>query len=412
LRPFRSFGSDLVRESRDFLTAYFDFARDEFCPDDFHYWTGVSVVAGALERKVWLNQSGRFTYPNLYVFLVAKPGEGKTTASDLGIDFLKELQDSGGRPGVSILPAKMSDAFFEQKMAHSNKFTYQGEEHIHCSHFFYVSEAENSLKEMTGGGELTAALTEFYDCPKNWKRGTKKDGETSAINVCCNALVGITYSCLSRVVLPDQKIMGGFASRILYVAHSRKKVRNVKWEVASRRTDLRIKLQSDLQHIHNLKGQFSVSREFGQAFEDWFPLNDQERADMKSERLQSLAARRQTNILKLAMVCSVSESDDLRLEKDHWDRALELLQSVEKNMPDIFEAAANVSNQSGAYLIALRSAQREGGVGRSALLNSLISRGLEMEKASQTLEALIATGKLLLMGNGKYEAIGDLDEYL
>jgi len=401
-----------VREFPDFLNSYFEFARDEFCPDDFHFWTGVSIVAGALERKVWLNQSGRHTFPNLYIFLVARPGEGKTTASDLGIELLKELQTPAGTPGVSILPAKMSDAFFEAKMANQSKFTYGGQEHIHCSHFFYVSEAENSLKEMTGGGELTAALTEFYDCPKLWKRGTKKDGEVSAINVCCNALVGITFSCLSRVVLPEQKIMGGFASRILYVAHSRKKIRKVKWEVAGRRSDLRQKLLADLQRIHNLRGQFSVTREFGQAFEDWFPLNDQERADMKSERMQSLAARRQTNILKLAMICSVSESDAMRLEKKHWDRALELLQSAEKNMPDIFDAAASVDNQSGAYLITMRAAQRDGGIAHAQLLNSLISRGLDMEKAELTIKGLVATKKLALSGNGTYQAIGDLDEYL
>lgn len=369
-------------------------------------------MAGALERKVWLNQSGRMSFPNLYIFLVARPGEGKTTASDLGIDFLKDLQTTSGAPGVSILPAKMSDAFFEAKMAHSKKFAWNGQEHIHCSHFFYVSEAENSLKEMTGGGELTAALTEFYDCPKMWKRGTKKDGETSAINLCCNALVGITFSCLSRVVLPDQKIMGGFASRILYIAHSRKKIRKVKWEVAGRRTDVRVKLAADLQHIHNLRGQFSVSHEFGKAFEDWFPVNDQERADMKSERMQSLAARRQTNILKLAMICSVSEDDSLRLEKKHWDRALELLTAAEKNMPDIFDAAANVEHQSGANLIALRTAQRDGGISLPTLMNTLVSRGLDYGKAEATIKGLVAGNKLRLNGNGSYEAVGNLDEYL
>lgn len=405
-----------MRQFPDFLTAYFDFARDEFCPDDFHYWTGISILAGSLERKVWLNQSGRHTYPNMYIFLVAKPGEGKTTASDLGISLLRELQTPNGTPAVSILPAKMSDAFFEQKMAHSSKFVWNGKEHIHCSHFFYVSEAENSLREMTGGGELTAALTEFYDCPTVWKRGTKKDGEVTANNICCNALVGITFSCLHRVVLPDQRVMGGFASRIMYIAHSQKKVRQVKWEIASRHEELKHRLIADLQHIANLRGQFTVSREFGEAFEKWFPVNDEERAAMKSERLQSLAARRQTNILKLAMIVSVSESDSLRLEKKHWDRALTLLQGAEKNMPDIFDAAANIDTQNGAYLIALRAVQTVGRLEHGTLFNRLTSRGLDRAKAENTISGLLQAKKLALITGGTqgpaYEVIGDLDEYL
>lgn len=400
-----------MRQFPDFLSAYASYSVDNFCPDSFHFWTGVSIVAGALERKVWVNQSGRLTYPNLYVFLIANPGEGKTTASDLGVnDFLRELRSSNETQAISLLPAQMTDAFFAAKMAHSSKFIYNGEEHTHCSHFLYVSEAENSLKELSGGGELTAALTDFYDCPKKWVKGTIGNGEVHSQNLCCNALVGCTFAYLGQLI-PESKIMGGFASRILYVAHNDLKIRKVSWEVSSRSLEAKRKLIADLQSINNLTGQFSVAPEFGAAFEAWFPTHDAARRAMSSERMQAFQARKPTNLLKLAMICCVSESGDMVLRQEHWDRALSLVEQTEKNLPLILDAAASVKDQSGANLIVLRSAQRRR-CSRVELIAKLSQKGMGFVQAAETVDGMVNIGKLILDAKTRtYELVGDLEGY-
>lgn len=391
-----------MKNYEDWLSAYFTYAKDGFCPDRFHFWTGVSVVAGALERKVWINQKGRHTFPNLYCFLIAHPGEGKSTASDIGVfDFLRALKTPEGKDSISVLPAQMSDAYFAQKMAHRSKFYVGAQELIQCSHYFYISEASNSLKELSGGGELTAALTDFYDCPRKWVKGTVGKGEVIAENLCCNALVGCTFSYLKEM-FPDERIMGGFASRILYVAAKETKTRYAKWEPDGRNPLTRDKLLDDLQMINNLKGQFTVTPEYGATFEDWFPKHDAARRSMKSEREQAFMARKHTNILKLSMVCAASEHT-LRLEKKHWERALEIYAEVESGLGLILDSAATPDTQLGVTHILKMLIRRGGGSITTRGLNSgLLAQGVPKEVAEHTLSQLMAAGEIHVQGASYY----------
>ena len=49
-------------------------------------WVGVSTIAGALRRKVWIDQAYFKWYPNFYIILVAPPGiVAKSTTASLGM---------------------------------------------------------------------------------------------------------------------------------------------------------------------------------------------------------------------------------------------------------------------------------------------------------------------------------------
>lgn len=49
-------------------------------PEIFRQWGGISCVAGASERKVWIRSMKMDLYPNLYTILVAPPGISKSVA--------------------------------------------------------------------------------------------------------------------------------------------------------------------------------------------------------------------------------------------------------------------------------------------------------------------------------------------
>ena len=58
----------MSRNFENFVDAYFDYTKDGYVPDKFHFWCALSTVAAAMERKCWLPWAGKFmTYPNLYM---------------------------------------------------------------------------------------------------------------------------------------------------------------------------------------------------------------------------------------------------------------------------------------------------------------------------------------------------------
>lgn len=407
------------RNFPDFLTAYFDYARDNFSPDSFHKWVGVACVAGALERRVWVEQSRRKTFPNLYVFLVSIPGEGKSSAGDLGmLRLLRKVRRENTK--VSFLPDQMTEAAFIDSMQNVTFFlknvvdeqgNWRVDQEPQCAHFLYASEASNSLKELAGGGEITAALTEFYDCRDVWSKKTKGGGETPLNNICCNLLAGSTFSHMN-VLFPPSRILGGFASRIIYVANRDTKGRKIKWEQDERSPETEAKLLTDLTRIFELSGQFSVTEEFAREYVAFFEQYDGGRRGLKDERMQAFLSRRHTNMLKLAMICSVSESDSLLLERRHWDRALTFLPEMDKSLDLVMDSAANVADQSGINYKIMRVLKQSGGnISNANLLRKCHDAGITPAALRDTILLMRESGQLGF-SNGTYVLAADPDNNL
>jgi hypothetical protein len=104
--------------SGDFITDFVAFTEDDWSPELFRRWTAISMVAAALERRVWVKTGPRVTFPNLYTFLIGRPGAGKGV-----IDRAKTIMRSVLMPGtkdpafwmspVDMTAAGMVDALVE-----------------------------------------------------------------------------------------------------------------------------------------------------------------------------------------------------------------------------------------------------------------------------------------------------------
>jgi hypothetical protein len=60
-----------MRQLSDWLRAYCDYASYGEAPMKMHFWSGVVAVAGALRRRVWIDQVYFKWHTNMYVVLVA-----------------------------------------------------------------------------------------------------------------------------------------------------------------------------------------------------------------------------------------------------------------------------------------------------------------------------------------------------
>lgn len=408
----------MARRTPNFLDAFTDYADNGFAPRIFHKWSGISIIAGALERKVWLPWDDTFSYyPNLFIFLVAHPGIGKSSALDKATGLLQEMNRiSAG--GLHFVPSQVTEAKFIDLMSRAASFEIGSKITYHSSGYYFASEASNSLKNLFG--DFIACMTDFYDCPKFWEKATVKDGTRTLNNVCFNLIAGTTFDYLGKIVT-DANVMGGFASRVTYVMFRDKLIRNPQFQggedvESPERLEFRQALLADLADIHSMVGRFTGTPEFGKRFEAWYPTYETERQNLESEKMQSLMVRKQTTIFKLCMVLSASESSDRVLREHHWDRAVELLDSVETDLPGMLRESKAGQTQSQLGLMQAIFSCFPGGrdseATATAVRNSLHMRGFKPQEIEGNLAYMIKNGSLANGAAGAFKLLVDPDSHL
>lgn len=395
------------RSFPNFMEAYLEYAHNTHIPPQFNEWSCLSIIAGALERKVWLPWDDTYAfYPNIYVLLVSLPGDGKSIALNKAVGLLQEMNGKRNENRLNVMPNQVTEAKFIELMGNGRSFVdnSSGKEltYMQNAGYYYASEASNSLKNVFG--DFIACLTDFYDCPPLWSRATKKDGKTIVLkNVCVNLLAGSTFDYLGKLV-SDDNIMGGFASRLLYIVSRNKEITDQSFQLGQigpeekqLRSTYRDALVSDLHQISQLTGPVFATPEFGKAWEAWWPSFERQRRSMASEKAQSIMARTNTNVLKVAILLSAAESNDKMLKLHHWEKALALVQGVQEQAPGIFresrakatdKTGGNVTNAIMQHILANPKITYEN------VINSLTTQGFSRTTLTQTMQALLDGNKI------------------
>jgi len=385
------------RNFPSFLEAYERYAADGFCPDEFHKWIGISILAAALERKVTLKQGKIHHVPNLYVMLVSHPAVGKSTAMDRGVELIEELRKSN--PKFRIIPNQATEPALIDMMKIVENFPVgaAGTLLAHSSGYFYASEASASALQNTCG-DFVSAMTAFYDCPKYFRKKLKGDQFATEIeNACMNMLAGATFNYLQELV-NERSVMGGFASRLIYVVNKDRKVRSGKWDGDGQLdTSMKAKLIADLIRINKLAGPARPTTGFITKFEKWQPEFDKELIALDSEKRESILSRKGTHLIKLSILLSVSESDDLIITEKHFDQAKELIDRVTADNDFIIGKSmlVNKESQSGANYLIVSIMEKYGGrMTRKDLNREIMTNGNNTNQLSDTVEAMLRSGIL------------------
>src|ERR1017187_8934684 len=101
------------RRLEDFIQTFVEYTANLGVPTIFRKWTAISLIGAVLEQKVWVKTS-RALHPNMYVFLVAHPGVGKTRIISEGRMLASKLEELHLGP-VSMTFASLVDALSNAK---------------------------------------------------------------------------------------------------------------------------------------------------------------------------------------------------------------------------------------------------------------------------------------------------------
>lgn len=321
------------RQFANWIQGYLDYAEFSEAPRHMHFWTAVSTLAGALRRRVWIDQAYFRWYPNFYVILVAPPGiVSKSTTAGIGMGLLKKVPDIKFGPDVVTWQA-LVQSFAQSTMT----FEYEGEYHPMSAMTIESSEFGNLLNPQDK--EMVDLLVSLWDGkPGSFEKSTKGSGTDTVVNPWIN-LIACTTPAWIAGNFPEYMIGGGFTSRCVFVyADTKAKYvaypgRHVPLDLA--RTAER--LIDDLTHISNLAGEYRLTASAIEWGEAWYLQHYAQRnPDLDDDRFGGYFARKQTHIHKLAMILAAAESDALLITHEHLALANTMVSDLEPDMQFVF----------------------------------------------------------------------------
>lgn len=396
----RAYTEDLKNsDCGSWLKAYIDHQRHSESPIQFHFWTGVATLAGALRRKVWIDQRHFQWTPNMYIVLCGPPGvAAKSTSLRAGLSLLEGVKD------VKLGPASTTWQALIKSLSDSHQtFTPTGSDQPlkSCSLTIGVAELGTFLDPQNR--EMVDWLTHMWDGQKEvFRREIKLDGMTTLYNPWVNLIACTTPSWL-KANFPEGLIGGGLTSRIVFVYGDKKRqlIAYPSREIESETyKDEELCLLHDLKQIAELCGEYKLTEEAFEWGDAWYRhhLNGGLPAHLASSRFEGYVHRKQAHVHKLAIVFAASQRNELVITKADLIAAEEHMTALEKDMLTVFSSigvstAANITSE------VVKSIQNYKSIELKALWR-LHMGTLDVRSFEESIRSAILAGEVKKEGSG------------
>lgn len=323
----------MSRKFPDFIKAYVDYASHTESPKIMHFWAGVWAVAGALRKKVWIDQIAFQWCPNFFIIFVAPPGiVSKSTTAGMAEKILREVPGIKFGPDVVTWPALVT-AFAGSCEA----FEYQGGYYPMSALNLIASELGNLIDPTDKG--MVNLFIDLWDGRKTLDKQTKTSGNDMVEGPWMN-LIGCTTPHWIADNMPSATVGGGLTSRCVFVYADKKEKRIAypRYNFPANARQIQQDLTHDLEHISvSLCGEYELSAEALAWGEAWYNRHwDANSAGADDDRLDGYMARKQTHIHKLAMVLAASRQDTLVIDQEDLELADAMLSSTEPDLTKVF----------------------------------------------------------------------------
>lgn len=329
-----------ARNFPDWLTAFCDYASFGEAPRRMYFWVGVSAVAGALRRRVWIDQAYFRWYPNFYVILVAPPGiVSKSTTAGISMNLLRKVPGIHFGPDVVTWQALIG-AFEGAKEEVKWTDPSTGEVLFLPMSAMTIESSEFGNLLNPADKDMVDLLVTLWDGKQGaFTKITKMSGNNSVENPWIN-IVACTTPAWIAGNFPEYMIGGGFTSRCLFV-YAEEKAKYVAYpglQVPANIGAVEKALVQDLEYIANsFVGPYTLDQPAVAWGEAWYKQHYANRPDgLDDERFGGYIARKQTHIHKLAMVLSAATTDKQVITAEQLALANTMVTELEADMPRVF----------------------------------------------------------------------------
>jgi hypothetical protein len=323
------------RNYENWLKAFVDYASYGEAPLNMYFWVGVSTIAGALRRCVWIEQKYFQWVPNFYVILVAPPGiVAKSTTASIGMQLLREV------PGINFGPDVVTWQALAQALAMSNESILMPDGLLHPMSAITIESSEFGTFLNPSDREMVDLLVSLWDGRKGvFRKLTKTQGKDDIVNPWLNIIACTTPSWIEGN-FPEYMVGGGFTSRCVFI-YAEKKRQYVAYpgrEIPPDHETTKQKLIDDLTMVSQLRGAYSLSADAFEWGEVWYKNHYEHRPKhLDNERFGGYIARKQTHMHKLALIISAAKRQETVITSEELSEADLLLTALEMEMPKVFE---------------------------------------------------------------------------
>lgn len=368
-----------------------------------------SMIASALQRRVWLGHEKAALYPNLYILLVGEPGVGKGLVMkqiNYIIRFHKNRDTEERVHGEYplLIPVAADATTYEALVRAMSKCTktYQYKEdsklriYTHSSLTFCLEEMASLFRKHTE--DVANFLLVTFDCG-DFIYDTKTQGTDKIKNCCLNFLAGTNPAFIKRV-FSDELLSEGFSSRTIAVFEEESRFQ--KLFIPKFSEDQLDCHQNILDHVGKLTkvfGQVRLSNEADIFMREWWESKPAKKND--SPKLKHYYARKNIHALKMAMCHHFADSLELEIPLSSCLAALDILSRIELKMHVAFSSKtmANPLHETATNL--LEMIKTEGSMTMVQILEKTFTDVKESE-LFEVINYLTKIRKIVKDGTGKY----------
>ena len=376
-----------MRKLKNWIESYIGYvAPASESPLAYIYWSAATALSTVLKRNVYVGRGTYRLHPNLFTVLVGRPGIGKGTAIKPAVSLMKEAKVANtlsGRITIEYVLERLSVGWPTVLLpGTSHKVSNESNCMIYSTELsVFLSASQNTLP----------ILCDLWDFDEGeFEYGTRHKGEFRIKNPCISLLGGSTQEWLISSI-PSSAVGGGFTRRVNFVvANDREKL--LPWPVVQNHSAVRDALVQDLISISQLKGECQFAADVKPLFEKCYIESTPTEYD--DEATTSYKTSLWAQVVKLAMVMSVSRGDDLIINKEDFRKSYDAIMTVAGNVPRVFRGVG----ESELVVVTdkiLRFLEKKGYANKQE-----ITKALWRDVTHEDLDKILAT---LLQGSVIYE---------
>lgn len=325
-----------------YLHDYMIYAGGSESPDMFTTWAGFTTLSAAVGRKVWLPFGEEAKYPNIYVMFVGDAGNGKSYTmakakrllGEVGLPYSGSLETppgmwrymSGNPKADPPIPApenvKRTVRWPDGVLRDVHSMTIVANEFIN-----FISLDQQGW---------VSGLNDISDSDHYHYR-TKNMGEDSLLGPYI-VLIGALTTEVSTDLQKARIISTGLARRTLFQYGQR--AFNNPCPTPTFTPEQKAARASCVEHLMRLNsnsvcGAFDWPDDVNEWWGAWYRPH-LAAVPTRNPSIRSWYATKADQVLKLAMLTSLSEGTDLKLRVPHFELAIHYLSRLEEDLPKIF----------------------------------------------------------------------------